>query len=50
MSDKKDQTPREIMEKLGAMTPKEFSDFMHDHFQRLCSKPLGDRKPPADPT
>ncbi|WP_179879859.1 hypothetical protein [Bradyrhizobium ottawaense] len=38
--DQPQQTPREIMDKLYAMTPAEFSNFMADHFQRLCSKPL----------
>lgn len=37
------QTPREIVAKLAAMTPEEFNRFMHEHFQRLCARPL-----PAD--
>ena len=39
MSDEKkpEQTPREIIAKLAAMSPNEFSDFMHQHFQRLCN-------------
>ena len=34
------QTPREILDKLHAMTPEEFSRFMAEHFQRLCARPL----------
>lgn len=38
MADK--QTPREIMDKLNAMTPEEVNHFLGEHFRRLCSKPL----------
>jgi hypothetical protein len=36
MSDK--QTPREIIEKLAAMTDEEFSQFMARHFEQLCKR------------
>jgi hypothetical protein len=36
----REQTPREIIEKLNAMSPEEFNRFMHDHFRALCSRPL----------
>ena len=38
--EKKEQTPRDIIAKLAAMSPEEFSRFMAWHFQRICSKPL----------
>ncbi|MET3225707.1 hypothetical protein ABIE85_001466 [Bradyrhizobium diazoefficiens] len=38
--DESPQTPREVMDKIYAMTPSEFSQFMAGHFQRMCSKPL----------
>jgi hypothetical protein len=45
MSEKKQaQTPREIIEKLAAMTPKEFNGFMYEHFNRLCSQPAATAK------
>jgi hypothetical protein len=37
MTDK--QTPREIIEKLAAMTDAEFSQFMARHFEQLCKRP-----------
>ena len=41
MSDKeKEQSPRDIIAKLHAMTPKEFSRFMHWHFEQLCKRPI----------
>lgn len=42
---KPEQTPREIIAKLAALSPEEFDRFMHGHFQRLCRQPLpnGDR-------
>jgi len=47
MSEKK-QTPRKIIEKLAAMTPKERNAFMHEHFNRLCNQPdPGAVEPPA---
>jgi hypothetical protein len=36
------QTPQEIIARLHAMTRAEFNDFMHNHFLRICSKPLQD--------
>lgn len=42
--DQPGQTPREIMDKIYAMTPAEFSKFMADNFKRICSKPLPDGK------
>lgn len=36
------QTPREIMDKLYAMTPEEVNRFLGEHFRRMCSKPLPD--------
>jgi len=36
MTDK--QTPREIIEKLAAMTDAEFSQFMARHFEQLCKR------------
>jgi hypothetical protein len=49
MADEKkpEQSPREIIEKLHAMSPEEFNRFMHENFARLCKQPLpncsGDR-------
>jgi hypothetical protein len=42
MADEKkpEQTPREIIEKLAAMSPEEFNYFMMEHFKRLCRQPL----------
>ena len=36
MSD--EQPTREIMDKIYAMTPEEFSDFMHWNWRRLCAE------------
>jgi hypothetical protein len=38
MTDK--QTPREIIEKLAAMTDAEFSQLMARHFEQLCKRPV----------
>jgi hypothetical protein len=32
--------PREIIEKLAAMTDAEFSQFMARHFEQLCKRPV----------
>lgn len=40
MSDKPDQTPREIITKLAAMSDAEFNAFMAWHFEQLCKRPL----------
>ena len=37
---KPEQTPREIIAKLAAMSDKEFSDFMLWNFMRICKEPL----------
>jgi hypothetical protein len=39
MTDKPEQTPREIIATLAAMSDKEFSQFMAGHFEQLCKRP-----------
>ena len=39
MSDKPDQTPREIITKLAAMSDQEFNAFMSRHFAQKCNQP-----------
>jgi DNA-binding GntR family transcriptional regulator len=39
MTDKPEQTPREIIAKLAAMSDAEFSAFMARHFEQLCKRP-----------
>jgi hypothetical protein len=38
VSDKPDQTPREIITKLAAMSDAEFNAFMAWHFEQLCKR------------
>lgn len=37
--EKPEQTPREIIAKLAAMSDEEFSAFMHWNFNRICKEP-----------
>ena len=37
---KPEQTAREIMDKVYAMSPEEFNQMMFDNFRRMCRKPL----------
>jgi hypothetical protein len=38
--EKPEQTPREMIAKLAAMSPEQFSAFMHWNFNRICKLPL----------
>lgn len=38
--EKPEMTPREKIAKLAAMSPEEFSRFMHWNFNRICKLPL----------
>jgi len=45
-----EQTPREKIAKLAAMSPEEFNAFMRWNFNRICQLPLPEdyAQPPAD--
>ena len=40
MSEKPEQTPREIIARLAAMSDQEFNAFMARHFAQKCKQPL----------
>jgi len=40
MTDKPEQSPREIIAKLAAMSDAEFNAFMSRHFAQKCKQPL----------
>jgi hypothetical protein len=40
MSEKQEQTPRDKIARLAAMTDQEFSAFMRWNFARICKEPL----------
>jgi hypothetical protein len=40
--EKPEQTPREMIAKLAAMTDEEFDQFMHEHFDRICRQKAPD--------
>lgn len=48
--EKPEQTPREMIAKLAAMSPEEFNAFMRWNFNRICKLPLPQDRtlPPTD--
>jgi hypothetical protein len=52
MTEKKpEQTPREKIARLAAMSPEEFNRFMHWNFNRICKESMDEicpNEPPAD--